>query len=492
MDKFVKYNKYHNTQDISDKWNSPIGILKVLGSSKVGRYFCELKYTFGSEYINISKSTLEMAKCEYPSLVEDSSSQNLPEVSFESLHHFQLMLRLGLVANAFDFKNLKRLFIKYNKEVFDNRLSNTTVCCVGNYGARMSSVTGMTAYRSREYGCLVFNADEVNCQNSELSSFAKTTLLHEMSHAYVKELYGTTEEAEGEDGASVYGMSIMFGAQITVHGKKFGSVLNMVSEKTGFSFGDLFGYGFGDKSLKDKNGSDTRCLRVKNAYDFGQAYRSFPIKSLKYGNFCVEHNKIGCTCNSENKVDIISGRYLGLCKKCGKLHSYDDVSIAELSEDSLDYLDVVDRVGIVALTKCECGGSLSVITPNENKEALQTYLTDLNYSNRYVNHMLELCENNKAKYENYFKHHYGCGLELSRGKMPCLSIKITNNAGFSECYKLFISCSITKKLVGKLYKDYGIDYKGSYLHTFRISTDKSVLSFFEYVMSFIRNNLKES
>lgn len=314
-----------------------------------------------------------------------------------------------------------------------------------------------------------------------------------MSHAYIDAVYGTCQEAEGEDGNSVYGLSpLLYGVQIWFHGKKFGNVIEMVAEKTGFSFNDLFGYGFDDKAIKDKNGSDTRCLSAKNAYDFGQIYRKFPIKGLSYSSFCVKHNKIGCSCDSENKVDITSGRYLGLCKKCGKLHFYDDETISLISEDSIDYLDVVDRVGIVALTKCECGGSLSVITPDADKEALQTYLADLYYSNRYVNHMLELCENNKAKYENYFKQYYGCSLELSRGKMPCLSIKITNNAGFSECYKLFISCSITKKLVGKLYKDYGIDYKGSYLHTFRISTDKSVLSFFEYVMSFIRNNLKES
>lgn len=74
--------------------------------------------------------------------------------------------------------------------------------------------------------------------------------------------------------------------------------------------------------------------------------------------------------------------------------------------------------------------------------------------------------------------------------MPYLCIDITNGDEFKEMYKFFISCSASHKPVGRLYRDYDLSMKGRLIHNFRINTDKDILKFFEYLMSYIRNDLR--
>lgn len=75
--------------------------------------------------------------------------------------------------------------------------------------------------------------------------------------------------------------------------------------------------------------------------------------------------------------------------------------------------------------------------------------------------------------------------------MPYLGFKITNNEGINEAYKLYIVYEYGQSLMGRLYRDYGINAKGILIHNFKLSSDADIIKVFDNVMSYIRSNLKD-
>lgn len=86
---------------------------------------------------------------------------------------------------------------------------------------------------------------------------------------------------------------------------------------------------------------------------------------------------------------------------------------------------------------------------------------------------------------------YGCQVSFSTGVIPYLDIVISNGSDFREAYKFFVTCTVGHKPIGSLYKDYGMEEKGRRIHNFRLSTNKNITDFLEYVMSYIRKDLRQ-
>ena len=104
---------------------------------------------------------------------------------------------------------------------------------------------------SRDYKAAspVMRQTLVNVVNADLSDYAKSTLIHEMCHGYVEAIYGTPRELEGEDGGTYMHLGERCKDQWFYHGKRFAETVKMASEKSGYSFNDIFGYGIGHSNL---------------------------------------------------------------------------------------------------------------------------------------------------------------------------------------------------------------------------------------------------
>lgn len=500
MDKIQNKVTYSLTEQPSITSTSSLGVLVILGRSNVGRIYCRLDYIFGSFYIHISKSTLSIIEYENPSVIQYNLGSKPTGVVFEPMHYYQVMLRLGLFPFAFNIKNLKLAYMKYNHEVFNDILNKKVICITGNYknDVNFNKADDYSAYYTKRngYEYILFNGVYNNVQ-STLSLRAKATMLHEMCHFWTVAVYGTVVENDGEDGKSIYNISEKYKDQWCYHGKHFGEGVQLVADKTGISFNDIFGYGLGKHTiLWDKNDvSSYKTLAVKNVYNFGQEYRKFSLPMLESCTFCQQHGEINCRCTTGKKLEIPAGRYIGVCRNCGKSFIYSDYDIDSISPLNVDYLDVVDRLGVVSCSKCDsCGGSIKPLIAKDesNRELFKDYLKDLNFAKRYVHHMYDICIRNMSKYERYFNTNYNCSISLEEGVIPYLGIEITNGASFSEDFKFFVSCSVNHKPIGSLYRDYGFDAKGVKLHTFRINTDKNILDFFDYVMNYVRKSIRES
>ena len=479
---------------------SSVGTLIILGRSNVGRVYCRLDSKFGSYHIHISKSTLSIIEYENPGIVQYKLGTKPNGVVFEPMHYYQVMLRLGLFPFAFNIKNLKLAYMKYNHEVFNDILNKRVICITGNYKNDVSfnKPNDYSAYHTEilGYEYILFNGTYNNVQ-STLSLRAKVTMLHEMCHSWTVAVYDTVIENDGEDGKAIYNISEKYRDQWRYHGKHFGEGVQLVADKTGISFNDIFGYDIGKGTItRDENDvSRYKTLAVKNVYNFGQAYRKFSLPMLESCTFCQQHGEINCKCTTGNKLEIPAGRYIGVCRNCGKSFIYSDFDIDSISPLNVDYLDVVDRLGVVSCSKCDsCGGSIKPLIAKDesNRELFKDYLKDLNFAKRYVHHMYDICIRNISKYERYFNKNYNCSISLEEGIIPYLDIKITNGASFSEDFKFFVSCSVNHKPIGSLYRDYGFDAKGVKLHTFRINTDKNIIDFFDYVMNYVRKGIRET
>lgn len=500
IDKIQNKVTYSLTEQPSIMSASRLGTLVILGKSNVGRVYCRLYNIFGSYYIHISKSTLSIIEYENPSIIQYKLSTKPNGVVFEPMHYYQVMLRLGLFPFAFNIKNLKLEYMKYNHEVFNDILNKRVICIAGNYknDVNFTNSEGYSAYHTERVGYeyILFNGFYNNVQ-STLSLRAKVTMLHEMCHSWTVAVYGTAVENDEEDGKAIYNISENYKTQWQFHGKHFGEGVQLVADKTGISFNDIFGYDLGKRTIiRDKNDvSSYKTLAVKNVYNFGQAYRKFSLPMLESCTFCQQHGEINCRCTTGNKLEIPAGRYIGVCRNCGKSFIYSDFDIDSISPLNVDYLDVVDRLGVVSCSKCDsCGGSIKPLIAKDesNRELFKDYLKDLNFAKRYVHHMYNICIRNMSKYERYFNRNYNCFISLEEGVIPYLDIKITNGVSFSEDFKFFVSCSVNHKPIGSLYRDYGFDAKGVKLHTFRINTDKNILDFFDYVMNYVRKGIREA
>ena len=206
----------------------------------------------------VSESTFKLIRYEYPELVkrytgDDSEYSDLSKYSY--CHYHELIMRVGMFSRIPQYKKLKMRFAHYNKEIFDNLITPKMVLIVGEYkdGTHFDDLVGCAGYSRKatnninNYPLILVKYSSfrsVDCINN-LSRYNLCTLLHEMGHAYVDELYGTNWETKPEDmGDVLYGIDkSKHPKQYRCHGKKFGETMKMVSQKTGFSFDELFGYG---------------------------------------------------------------------------------------------------------------------------------------------------------------------------------------------------------------------------------------------------------
>ena len=498
LDNAVRVCVYNKSTDYIKTTDLSIATFVVLNYTRVKRVYGKIVYSNGIElFVNISKSTLALLKYEHPELVSENLGGSKPDEKFISLHYYQLMLRMGLLRCIYNIKRFKLEYMHYNQSIFGDKLSHTAIISIGNYD-RVNDSTFDSSTIAHHIGgtvdSIVFNGRSINLQD-DLSPYAKSTLIHEMCHGYVKAIYGTPKELEGEDGGTYMHLGEWCKDQWFYHGKRFAETVKMASEKSGYSFNDIFGYGIGHSNLlSDKTGKDCVALISKNAFNLGQSYRTYGVGDLDGETLCRTHGIINCKCNSKDRIVIPSGRYVGMCRHCGELIMRDDCSIGDLIDISIEYFDVIDRVGIIATSKCDkCGGSIMPIVNNSTmpKDKMKAYLVDLAYANRYLDHLLNVCNENKDKYVGYFNRNYNCDISIYRGQLPFLCVDIFNNSGYKEKYKFFISCANGGRLRGKLYRDYDLSMKGRLIRTFRINTDRDILKFLDYTMSYIRKDLRD-
>ena len=499
LDNAVRVCIYNKSTDYIKTTDLSIATFVVLNYTRVKRVYGKIVYSNGIElFVNISKSTLALLKYEHPELVSENLGGSKPDEKFISLHYYQLMLRMGLLRCIYNIKRFKLEYMHYNESIFDDKLSHTAIISVGNYDRVNDSTFGDNTHAHNiggVFNSIIFNGKFINLQD-ELSDYAKATLIHEMCHSYVQAIYGTCKELEGEDGGTYMHLDEWCKDQWFFHGKRFAEAVKMASEKSGYSFNDIFGYGIGHTNLfPDKADKHRVALISANAFNLGQSYRTFGIGDLSGETLCRTHGIINCKCSSKDRIVIPSGRYVGMCRHCGELIMHDDISICDLIDTSIEYFDVIDRVGIIATSKCnKCGGSIMPIISNNGiipKNKIKAYLVDLAYANRYLNHLLNVCNDNKDKYVSYFNRNYNCDISIYRGQLPFLCVDIFNNSGYKEKYKFFISCANGGRLRGKLYRDYDLSMKGRLIYTFRINTDRDILKFLDYTMSYIRKDLRD-
>jgi hypothetical protein len=461
--------------------------------------YCLIKYPISNLSIpcSISKTTLKVLTTELPELVKYEQCSSLPKLNFQSLHYHQLILRLGQYRYLGDYKKLKLLYYEYNDTIFGGVLSKQYVvgifdCTSKSYAASGFQVGGVNH--------ILISAQNFNIQD-KFSDNLKMTLMHEMCHAYTEYKYGTAVENEGEGGESVGVTGYYkehYADQMKYHGKHFKEATMLCQEKSKYAWQDIFDYGLALNKWQSSEDTDEdygrKALAPKNAFNSGQSYRKVYSFNLSSSTFCRQHGIINCKCNSTDKIQLYDGRYLGYCKSCGNVEIFDDSTIGTKGVNP-DYFDVIDRYGLVYFTKCsKCGKThlIPIIADyDDNKSSLANYLSDLNFADRYVNHIWQICEANKSKYEGYFIKNFNCSVKLSRDIMPVLNIEFISEQNTIYKYKFFISCNGKRKPVGKLYRDYDYNYSGYLLHTFRIMTDKDVLLFFNYIMSYVRKDMRK-
>jgi hypothetical protein len=318
-------------------------------------------------------------------------------------------------------------------------------------------------------------------------------MIHEMCHSYTHIIYGTYQENEGEDGGAL-GLDEYYKKHWWCHGFHFKAATELVQEKSGLKWQDVFGYGLGNYSEVEKDTGDRRLI-IRNAFNSGQAYRKIYSFDLSGQTFCKTHGLINCKCNGTNKLELENGRYLGYCKSCGNVETFDDSNLI-IKGVNPSYFDVIDKYGIIYLSKCSKCGQLHMIPIvsdyDENSKYINSYLSDLSFADRYVNHIKEVCEGNLDNYNKYFTKNLECTVKLSRDMMPALNIEIISTEGNERLfkYKFFICCNGRHKPIGKLYRDYGYDYSGYSIHEFRIATDKDVQAFFKSIMTYVKKDLE--
>lgn len=203
-------------------------------------------------YAVISESTFKLFKYEYASFVLDTYEGKVEGVEYKPMHYHELIIRLGLFSKIPEFKRLKLLYMRYNEEVFMNKLNPNLVLMLGNYADASDFVDlrNCTGYSSNvangAYPVIMLNYRFLKSFNN-VSAISRTdacVLLHEMAHAYVDIIYGSNQETDPDKmGDILYGMPRDSGMQYTVHGEKFGKTVNIVSDKTGLSFDEVFQYG---------------------------------------------------------------------------------------------------------------------------------------------------------------------------------------------------------------------------------------------------------
>lgn len=203
----------------------------------------------------VSETTLKLVRYEYPHIITASDNKTNDLSKYKYCHYHELVIRIGAFSRIPQYKKLKLQFARYNTEIFDDKIPHNLIMMLGEYkdGTHFDDLEGCSGYsRSKinslnglplilfkySYFSSVDNVDSLS--RSDLS-----TLLHEMAHAYVDVVYGSNWESEPSDmGDVMYGINKdRHPVQYRSHGKRFGTTVKMVSDKTGLSFDEIFGYG---------------------------------------------------------------------------------------------------------------------------------------------------------------------------------------------------------------------------------------------------------
>lgn len=202
----------------------------------------------------ISETTMELIRYEYPSIFIKGIDSNINTSQYKYCHYHELVIRLGAFSRIPQYKKLKLRFMKYNTEIFNNKIRHDLVLMVGEYkqGTHFDDLENCAGYSMRSN--IVYNIPIIimkykyfksvdNIDNLDRS--ALHILLHEMTHAYVDAIHGTNVETDPACmGDILYGIDrVKYPVQYRNHGKKFGDAIKTVSEKTGLSFDELFNYG---------------------------------------------------------------------------------------------------------------------------------------------------------------------------------------------------------------------------------------------------------
>lgn len=471
---------------------------------RTGYVYLSMTKWFSSEkvYFVLSESSLRCFEYSYPNKVTRETHGKIAGAKYNRIHYHNLLIRLGAFSHINEFKKLKLLYMTLNEEVFNDFARHDLIVMAMGY-AHYTKIdnANCSAYFSdrRDGGIICINAKYSGLQ-FEINKRTICTLVHEMCHECSAVKYGDIEEAEGEDGATLYGISEeTYGIQVYYHGKKFNEFVEIAAQrnKYGLTHDDIFSYGVGHSALRSDYSYnkliDNYILTVseKNVFNLGQEYRS--IENL-YGEsvYCRRCGEFNCVCEDTDFITVKAGEYLGVCIECGKSYIFNDSNVFEDKNINLSYFDSIDRVGAVAIRKCGCGGRLvpRIPTRGSNIEYIKCYMKDFKYCQRLKKHIIHYVDTVIDKHNKYFQSSMGCELRVSVGRMPFIEFDLVGDC-FKEMYKLFIAHSDSGKTVGRLYRDYGIEAKGYLIHTFMLKSDKDISKFLDYLITYIRRDSRE-
>lgn len=414
---------------------------------------------------------------------------------FPKLHFHQIVLRVGHINSVWEFKKLKLEYLKANKEIFGGVCDPTTVIIASNYienfDDRENGSTNYLGFHGNPDNLLCMNARYFNMTSNKFSKHVYTTLYHEMCHAWVKTIYGTFWENDGEDGATLYGLSTeLFGVQVRMHGKHFGEAVKLVADKTEFTFEQIFGYGLRSSLEEQEDLSSQAVYAVAecNAFDNGRGYRYKDFESTDVYR-CASCGRVSgeeTVCCGDLMVKIGHGTFAGRCPSCGNVEIYADNPPSHLWSA---YMADVDRMlGIYTIKCSKCGYALIPCNLNMKAKAFNEALSDYAFAKKYCHHFYEVASGTLGKYNKWFRHTAECEVSMHEEEMPIITMVIKGEY-FEEYYKVFFTAGL-KQVYATLYRDYNSGARGYRIHRFRLQTDTSIEKFMSYFMTYLRKDFR--
>lgn len=233
----------------------------------------------------VSETTMQLIRYEYPNIIREEINNNIDIHQYKYCHYHELSIRIGAFSRIPQYKKLKLRFMKYNTDIFEDKITHDIVFMVGEYKqeTHFEDLEGCAGYSkkgsaySNKSPIIIMRYKYFTSVNDidNLSREDTGTMLHEMSHAYVDAIYGTNWETDpAYMGDVLYGIDkTKYPEQYKCHGKRFGETIKMVSEKTGLSFDELFSYGIHVDNTK-RNTEFTKSLTSWAAYNYSRANES--------------------------------------------------------------------------------------------------------------------------------------------------------------------------------------------------------------------------
>lgn len=251
------------------------------------------------DYLIIDSSTMELLNNITPNLITSHNYGNIDISLYKMASYHRMLIRLRKFNLLMDFKQLKLLFLRLNKSVFDSKISNDIVVGAGNYSLDNSgkvrlfeSLNNCSAYAGNKNEIIFFNGGYHTLQTKQLSRIDEITLIHEMCHSYVNVVDGSNWEDNPNDyGDVVYGLSReKYGRQVECHGRRYGRAVQMASERTGIPFEIIFGYDL-DKGKRWEGyiGPDNNRKTVyEDGTNLGLSYTYGKTKLIKWFNSNID------------------------------------------------------------------------------------------------------------------------------------------------------------------------------------------------------------